>query len=79
MRTSTGLTSILGVAVPILVLVVFGNIPGMNKAEAKLGRLTYFNVYFPIIIAFAVAILALISLPDAAIFGYLAVRYFRWE
>jgi len=54
---------ILGVVVPILTLIVFGSLPGMNKAEAKFGGLTWFNVYFPVIIAFAVAILALISLP----------------
>jgi ABC-2 type transport system permease protein len=54
---------ILGVAVPILTLVVFANIPQMNHAETKLGGLSYFNVYFPIIIAFTVAVLALISLP----------------
>jgi ABC-2 type transport system permease protein len=60
-RVPVGLT--LGVATPILILVVFGSIPGMNKAEAKFGGLTWFNVEFPVIIAFAVAILALISLP----------------
>jgi ABC-2 type transport system permease protein len=60
-RVPVGL--ILGVAAPILVLVVFGNIPGMNKAEAKFGGLTWFSVEFPVIIGFSVAILALISLP----------------
>jgi ABC-2 type transport system permease protein len=54
---------ILGVAVPVLLIVVFGSIPGMNHAEKKFGGLTYFNVYFPILIAFSVAILSLISLP----------------
>ncbi len=54
---------ILGLAAPVFVLVIFGAIPGMNKPEAKLGGLSYFGVYFPILIAFSVAILALISLP----------------
>jgi len=54
---------ILGVAIPVLVLVVFGNVPGMNISEHKFGGLTYFNVYFSMIIAFSVAVLALISLP----------------
>jgi ABC-2 type transport system permease protein len=54
---------ILGVAVPVLLIVVFGSIPGMNHAEKKFGGLTYFNVYFPILVAFSVAILSFISLP----------------
>ena len=54
---------VLGVAVPALLIVVFGSIPGMNHAEKKFGGLTYFTVYFPILIAFSVAILSLISLP----------------
>jgi ABC-2 type transport system permease protein len=54
---------LLGVAVPILMIVVFGSIPGLNHAEKKFGGLTYFDVYFPILIAFSVAILSLISLP----------------
>jgi ABC-2 type transport system permease protein len=54
---------ILGVAAPVFVLVIFGTIPGLNRPEGKLGGLTYFGVYFPILIAFSVAILALISLP----------------
>jgi ABC-2 type transport system permease protein len=54
---------ILGVAVPVFVLVILGSVPGMGKPEAKLGGLTFFSVYFPILIAFSVAILALISLP----------------
>jgi ABC-2 type transport system permease protein len=54
---------ILGVAVPILLVVIFGSVPGMNKPEAKFGGLTYFNIYFPIVIAVSVSILALMSLP----------------
>jgi ABC-2 type transport system permease protein len=54
---------ILGVAAPVFVVVIFGAIPGINKPEAKLGGLSYFSVYFPILIAFSVTILALISLP----------------
>jgi ABC-2 type transport system permease protein len=53
----------LGVAVPIMLIVVFGSIPGMNHAEKKFGGLSYFTVYFPILIAFSVAILSFISLP----------------
>jgi ABC-2 type transport system permease protein len=54
---------ILGVAAPVFVLVIMGTVPGMNRSEAKLGGLIFFGVYFPILIAFSVAILGLISLP----------------
>jgi len=54
---------VLGVAVPILVLVIFGAIPGMNKPAGSLGGLTYFSVYFPVLIVLVLAMLSLISLP----------------
>jgi ABC-2 type transport system permease protein len=54
---------VLGVAAPVFVVVIFGAIPGMNKSEGKLGGMSYFGVYFPILIAFSVAVLALVSLP----------------
>ena len=53
---------VLGVAVPILLLVIFGTIPGLNK-PAFLGGLTWFGVYFPILIALVLATLSLLSLP----------------
>lgn len=52
-----------GVAIPILLVIIFGSLPGMNHAESKLGGLTYFDVYFPIVIAISVSIIALVSLP----------------
>jgi ABC-2 type transport system permease protein len=54
---------VLGVAVPILLVIIFGAVPGMNRTESKLGGLTYFDVYFPVVLALAVAILALVNLP----------------
>jgi len=53
---------VLGVAVPILLLVIFGVIPGLNK-PAFPGGLTWFGVYFPILIAMVLAVLSLLSLP----------------
>jgi ABC-2 type transport system permease protein len=60
-RVPVGL--VLGVAAPVLMLVIFGTIPAMNKPAGSLGGLSYFSVYFPILIAFVLAMLALISLP----------------
>lgn len=54
---------ILGVAVPVFVLIIFGVVPATNKPAKSLGGLTYFSVYFSILIAFVLAVLSLISLP----------------
>ncbi len=54
---------LLGVAVPVLVLVILGLIPGANKSLKSLDGLTLFSVYFPVLIVFALAVLALLSLP----------------
>lgn len=60
-RVPVGL--IFGVAVPVLLLVIFGCIPAMKKPVPSLGGLTFFTSYFPVLIAFALAGLCLISLP----------------
>lgn len=54
---------LLGVAVPVLVLVVLGLIPGANKPLKSYDDLTAFSVYFPSLIVLALAVLALLSLP----------------
>ncbi len=58
---------IFGVAVPLLLLIIFGEIPSMHQPQASLGGLTLFPVYVPILISMAIAILALISLPAALV------------
>ena len=58
---------IFGVAVPLLLVVVFGEIPSMHQPQASMGGLTLFPVYVPIIIAMAIAILGLIGLPAALV------------
>ena len=58
---------IFGVAVPLLLVIVFGEIPSMHQPQASMGGLTLFPVYVPIIIAMAIAILGLISLPAALV------------
>ena len=54
---------VLGVAVPLFVLVIFGEVPATTRPAKALGGLSYFSVYFPILITFTLAILSLISLP----------------
>jgi ABC-2 type transport system permease protein len=60
-RVPVGL--LLGVAAPIVVLVVLGSIPGTNVPVNRLGGRTYFSVYFPVVISLVIAALSLISLP----------------
>lgn len=54
---------LLGVAVPVLVLVVLGLIPSADSPLESLGGLTAFSAFFPALIALALAVLALLSLP----------------
>lgn len=52
-----------GVALPVLALVIIGTVPDANKPVTSLGGLSYFSVYFPVLIAVAIGMLALLSLP----------------
>ncbi len=54
---------LLGVAAPVLVLAIMGAVPDANRPVKSLGGLTVFSVYFPVLIAMAVGMLALLSLP----------------
>ena len=54
---------IFGVGAPVLVLVILGSIAGVNQPVPALGGLTYFSVYFPILIALAISVISLFSLP----------------
>ncbi len=60
-RLPTGL--IFGVGLPMLLLIIFDEIPSFHQVQASLGGLTPFDVYVPILIAMVIAIIALISLP----------------
>jgi ABC-2 type transport system permease protein len=54
---------VLGLAVPVVLLVIFGAIPGAHKHQAELGGLTVVAVYVPILIALCIGMLAFFSLP----------------
>lgn len=60
-RAPVGL--IFGVALPVLLLIVFGGTPSMNHPVVALGGLTAFTVFFPILVVFVIAALALFGLP----------------
>jgi ABC-2 type transport system permease protein len=59
-----------GVGFPLLLLIIFGSIPGFRTPVSKnVQGLTILDAYVPILIAFVLAMLALNALP-AALAGY---------
>jgi ABC-2 type transport system permease protein len=60
-RDRTG--PIFGIGFPLMLLVIFGNIPYFNDPKNGFNGFTLLDAYVPILIAFVVAILALNTLP----------------
>ncbi len=54
---------LVGLGLPVLLLVIFGFIPGFHKHRESLSGLSYFDVYVPTLIALVIAALAFFSLP----------------
>ena len=52
-----------GIGLPVLLLIVFGNLPFYREPRADLGGLTLLDTYIPILIAFVLAMLALNVIP----------------
>ena len=52
-----------GVGIPVLLLVIFGELPSFHQATAELGGFTAFDLYVPVLIVFSLAMLALLGLP----------------
>ncbi|WP_335984228.1 MULTISPECIES: ABC transporter permease [Streptomycetaceae] len=55
---------VFGVALPLILLVIFGAIPSFNKASDTFHGETTLDVYVPILVAFSGALLALTGLPQ---------------
>ena len=54
---------IAGVALPVGLLVIFGKVGSFQQHSASLGGLTAFDLYLPVLMVFALAMLALLGLP----------------
>jgi ABC-2 type transport system permease protein len=54
---------IVSIGISLGLLVIFGEIPVFRQTSARLGGLSPFDVYIPILIAFAIAIIAFTYLP----------------
>jgi ABC-2 type transport system permease protein len=52
-----------GVALPLLLLIIFGLIPAFKQAPAAFGGETVFDAYVPILAAFGLAMLGMLGLP----------------
>ena len=57
-------TWVFALAVPPLLLVVFGAIPPFREPDAELGGLRVIDLYAPILVAVGISILAVYSLPQ---------------
>jgi ABC-2 type transport system permease protein len=58
-----------GIGLPLILLVIFGNLPFYHEHRADLGGLTLLDAYVPILVAFVLAMLALNVMP-AVLAGY---------
>ena len=54
---------VVAIGVSLLLLVIFGSIPVFQQTSARLGGLSAFEVYIPILISFSISVLALAYLP----------------
>ncbi len=54
---------IVGIGISVGLLVIFGEVPVFQQTSARLGGLSAFDVYIPILIAFAIGVIALVYLP----------------
>jgi ABC-2 type transport system permease protein len=54
---------IVGIGISVGLLVIFGEVPVFQQSSARLGGLSAFDVYIPILMAFAIAIIAFTYLP----------------
>jgi ABC-2 type transport system permease protein len=52
-----------GVGIPVVLTVIFGELPKFEQPQASFGGLTYFDVYVPVLAVFAITILAVWGLP----------------
>ena len=52
-----------GVLIPVVLLVIFGELTSFHLSLPQLGGLTLFDVYLPILAVFTIAMLALLGLP----------------
>ncbi|MGD0069313.1 MAG: ABC transporter permease [Streptosporangiaceae bacterium] len=73
-RAAVGM--LLTVAVPLLLLIIFGSIRSFNRPVKVYGGLTVLDVYVPILLALSVALLSLLTIPTV-LAGYREIGVLR--
>jgi len=58
---------VLGLAFPVILLIIFGSIPALHQKQAALGNMSYFAVSVPVLIGFAATSTAFMSLPTTLV------------
>jgi ABC-2 type transport system permease protein len=66
----------LSLGIPLLLIIIFGGIHSFNTPVVKFGGLTTLDVYVPILLVFAMALLSLVSMP-ATLASYRELGYLR--
>jgi ABC-2 type transport system permease protein len=66
----------IGAGVPLLLMIIFGAIHSFNTPVRKFGGLTTLDVYVPILLVFALGLLALVAMP-ATLAWYRELGYLR--
>ena len=54
---------VVSIGIPLLLLLIFGTVPVFQQTSARLGGISAFQAYIPILIAFSIGVLALAYLP----------------
>jgi ABC-2 type transport system permease protein len=57
------IAQIAGIGIPVVLLIIFGQIPAFSQALPAMGGLTPFDAYVPVLMNFALAMIALLGLP----------------
>jgi len=66
----------LSVGFPLLLLIIFGSIHSFSTPVKAFGGLTTLDVYIPILLVFAIALLSLVAMP-ATLASYRELGYLR--
>jgi ABC-2 type transport system permease protein len=73
-RAAVGLG--ISAGIPLLLIVIFGSIGSFSTPVSRFGGLTTLDVYVPILLVFALALLSLVAMP-ATLAGYRELGYLR--
>jgi ABC-2 type transport system permease protein len=56
--------AIVAIGIPLLLLLIFGSIPTLNRPDKALGGISFFNLYVPTLIMFVLLVVGVATLPQ---------------